>query len=155
MRAGRRASGTLGETSILKYATKILETYLPLDEPGLLKNTTPTAARAASPAAGSTESATPIQGGVDGEDGKFESYMKQFNFQRYVLKLRAKADTWNEQTRVKVSIADVKPCDYKAESAAHEPSSSLPAALASCVRNLFAKLDDSIVAARDLPSTTR
>ena len=55
---------------------------------------------------------------VDGEDGKFESYMKQFNFQRYVLKLRAKADTWNEQTRVKVSIADVKPCDYKAESAA-------------------------------------
>ena len=46
---------------------------------------------------------------VDGEDGKFESYMKQFNFQRYVLKLRAKADTWNEQTRVKVSIADVKP----------------------------------------------
>mgnify|MGYP003314368501 CR=1 FL=1 len=55
---------------------------------------------------------------VDGEDGKFESYMKQFNFQRYVLKLRAKADTWNEQTRVKVSIAVVKPCDYKAESAA-------------------------------------
>ena len=55
---------------------------------------------------------------VDGEDGKFEAYMKQFNFQRYVLKLRAKADTWNEQTRVKVSIADVKPCDYKAESAA-------------------------------------
>ena len=36
LRAGRRASGTLGETSILKYATKILETYLPLDEPGLL-----------------------------------------------------------------------------------------------------------------------
>ena len=55
---------------------------------------------------------------VDGEDGKFESYMKQFNFQRYILKLRAKADTWNEQTRVKVSIADVRPCDYKAESAA-------------------------------------
>ena len=55
---------------------------------------------------------------VDGEDGKFEAYMKQFNFQRYILKLRAKADTWNEQTRVKVSIADVKPCDYKAESAA-------------------------------------
>ena len=55
---------------------------------------------------------------VDGEDGKFESYMKQFNFQRYILKLRAKADTWNEQTRVKVSIADVKPCDYQAESAA-------------------------------------
>ena len=36
LRAGRRASGTLGESSILKYATKILETYLPLDEPGLL-----------------------------------------------------------------------------------------------------------------------
>ncbi len=32
LRAGRRAS----ETSVLKYATKILETYLPLDEPGLL-----------------------------------------------------------------------------------------------------------------------
>ena len=67
---------------------------------------------------------------VDGEDGKFESYMKQFNFQRYVLKLRAKADTWNEQTRVKVSIADVKPCDYKAEKRRVGPgarlSSSLP-----------------------------
>ena len=71
---------------------------------------------ATSTGAGSTESATPIQ--VDGEDDKFESYMKQFNFERYVLKLRAKADTWNEQTRVKVSIAVVKPCDYKAESAA-------------------------------------
>ena len=44
--------------------------------------------------------------------------MKQFNFQRYILKLRAKADTWNEQTRVKVTIADVRPCDYQAESAA-------------------------------------
>ena len=33
---GRRASGILGESSILKYATRILETYLPLDEPGLL-----------------------------------------------------------------------------------------------------------------------
>ena len=109
---------TDGKDPRFRRVTRNLETYLPLDEPGLLKNTTPTAARAASPAAGSTESATPIQGGVDGEDGKFESYMKQFNFQRYVLKLRAKADTWNEQTRVKVSIADVKPCDYKAESAA-------------------------------------
>ena len=36
LRAGRRASGTLGESSILKYATKILATYLPLDELGLL-----------------------------------------------------------------------------------------------------------------------
>lgn len=55
---------------------------------------------------------------VDGEDGKFEAYMKQFNFQRYVLKLRVKAEVWNETTRVKASIADVKLCDYKAESAA-------------------------------------
>ena len=48
--------------------------------------------------------------------------MKQFNFQRYILKLRVKAEVWNETTRVKASvkasIASVNPCDYKAESAA-------------------------------------
>lgn len=44
--------------------------------------------------------------------------MKQFLFQRFILKVRVKSETWNEQQRVKSAIVDLKPCDYKSESAA-------------------------------------
>ena len=44
---------------------------------------------------------------VDGEDGKFALH-EAVQLPQRVLKLRAKADTWNEQTRVG-ALADVKP----------------------------------------------
>jgi len=54
---------------------------------------------------------------VEGEEGKFEDYMKQFLFQRFILKIRVKSETWNEQQRVKSAIMDIKACDFKEESA--------------------------------------
>ena len=39
-------------------------------------------------------------------------------FQCSIHQLLTRLEVWNETTRVKASIADVKPCDYKAESAA-------------------------------------
>jgi len=53
---------------------------------------------------------------VENEDGKFEDYMKQFLFKQVVLKIRCKAEVWNEQTRVKSSIQGLSFVDFKEES---------------------------------------
>lgn len=48
---------------------------------------------------------------VENEDGKFEDYMRQFNFKQYHVKIRVKSEVWNEQTRVKSNIVAMTPLD--------------------------------------------
>ena len=47
---------------------------------------------------------------------KFVEVWKRAFFKQYVCKVRAKSETWEDKSRVKCAILDMKPVDFKAES---------------------------------------
>jgi len=54
---------------------------------------------------------------VEQHDGIFDDFIKGFTNNQFLIKARVKNETWNEVTRVKVSMVDITPLDFIAESA--------------------------------------
>ncbi|XP_031572203.1 replication protein A 70 kDa DNA-binding subunit-like [Actinia tenebrosa] len=51
-----------------------------------------------------------------GNEGAFDQLFANAEFKSYVFKIRAKMETYNEETRLKCSVVGVKPVDYKQDS---------------------------------------
>ena len=53
---------------------------------------------------------------MDGGDVEFEKVFAKANFQDVIVKAKAKHETYNDETRLKCTVQELRPVDYKDES---------------------------------------